>query len=84
MVLLLTLVGAALAGLCDGHIGFYCLDRQSFVWCYRPSDDGYNMTCSDGTVCKCGKTVYNPCVFSFQELKDCEGNPGDILKDRVK
>ena len=62
---------------------FYCLDRSRFIWC-SGTNKNVTMTCDRNTVCKCGKTKYNPCIFSFQTLSDCEGIPGDILKNKLK
>ena len=58
--------------------GFYCLNRKQFIWCSK-TNHSVKMTCYENTVCKCGYTHFNPCVFSFQTLKDCEGIPGDII-----
>nr|ABC59325.1 Jessie 1a [Entamoeba invadens] len=61
---------------------YYCLDRTRFVWC-SGNGHGIGMKCDEETVCKCGKTGYNPCVFTFQELPDCTGLPGDYISDEV-
>ena len=54
--------------------GFYCLPDNQFVWCYG-EQDGFEMKCSQGTVCKCGSTTENPCLLSLQESNVCIGNP---------
>jgi chitinase len=64
---------------CEGlSSGYYCVDNTNYLWCYG-RDTGTNGKCIGGTVCKCGKTVYNPCIWEFQELPDCEGKPGDFI-----
>lgn len=60
--------------------GFYCLPDNQFIWCYG-EDNGFQMKCSEGTVCKCGYTKENPCLLSLQESNICIGNPGDINND---
>ncbi|ELP89613.1 chitin binding lectin, putative [Entamoeba invadens IP1] len=62
-------------------IGFYCTDRSNFVWCHNHLD-GSKMTCASGLQCKCGSSSFNPCAFSFQEVADCNGEPGDFGGDQ--
>ncbi|KAL7715017.1 Chitotriosidase-1 [Entamoeba marina] len=59
--------------------GYYCLDEHDFIWCYGRTDP-LELTCPVNTVCKCGKTVYNPCAWDFQEVPECDGEPGEYFK----
>ncbi|BFU25841.1 chitinase Jessie, putative [Entamoeba histolytica HM-1:IMSS-B] len=84
MTLIIFLIISLSFSLCTNvKKGFYCLDRSKFVWC-SGTNQSMAITCFKETVCKCGKTKYNPCVFSFQELDDCEGLPGDIINEPSK
>jgi chitinase len=62
--------------------GFYCVDNKHYLWCHG-TESGTKGTCIGGTVCKCGKTVYNPCIWDFQTLPDCEKEPGDFFDPTV-
>lgn len=58
--------------------GFYCVDEKTYLWCYG-RNDGVTGTCPGTTICKCGKTQYNPCVWTWTEVPDCERKPGDFF-----
>ncbi|GAB1220097.1 hypothetical protein ENUP19_0047G0156 [Entamoeba nuttalli] len=62
---------------CDGlESGFYCVDSTTYYWCYGQSRFK-QATCPNGLECKCGKTIYNPCMWPFQGgTPDCDGKPG--------
>ncbi|ELP89265.1 chitotriosidase-1 precursor, putative [Entamoeba invadens IP1] len=64
---------------CEGlDNGFYCIDDTSYLWCYGHTQ-GQITKCPSGLVCKCGKTAYNPCVWSWTDLPDCSLKPGDYF-----
>ncbi|ELP85968.1 chitotriosidase-1 precursor, putative [Entamoeba invadens IP1] len=65
---------------CEGlDNGFYCIDDTSYLWCYGQKQ-GQKSKCQGTTVCKCGRTAYNPCVWSWTDLPDCSLKPGDYFE----
>jgi chitinase len=61
---------------------FYSVDNKHYLWCHG-DESGTKGTCIGGTVCKCGRTVYNPCIWDFQTLPDCEKEPGDFFDPTI-
>ena len=65
---------------CQGKaFGYYCLDEQKYNWCYG-MDKPITAECVAGLECKCGFTIYNPCMWPFQTPgESCDGKPGDFF-----
>nr|ABC59326.1 Jessie 1b [Entamoeba invadens] len=62
--------------------GFYCYDKSIFMHCRGENAKAVWLKCRGGTVCKCGRTTYNPCVFDYNDVDDCEGKPGSYLNEK--
>ncbi|BFU23045.1 chitinase putative [Entamoeba histolytica] len=80
LLALIYLIYMANAHNCEGlSNGFYCIDNKNYLWCYGRTE-GTPGKCIGETVCKCGRTQYNPCVWNFLDLPDCEKKPGDFFE----
>ncbi|ELP87779.1 hypothetical protein EIN_411320 [Entamoeba invadens IP1] len=85
-LVVLTFIATALSiGPCDNlTLGYYCYDKSIFLYC--PGSDKFVESwwrCKGGSICKCGKTVSNPCAFDYSDVDFCNGRVGTYINSSI-